>query len=204
MSLARSFEWAVLTLLLAAISPLARADTDAEVRAAVARSLDAMVEKGAFRVESTTEAKGGTQRSVVEVVWPDRFRIRSLTQGTEFVSLPGATWMKQGGAWMRMPIDVGAMTKVFTEQAMRDGLATIENAEVLGSEDVAGRSARVYAYDQTATVMGIRSETRVKAWIDAASDLVLRTEIDGEALGQRSRTINVYDWDAPVTIEPPQ
>lgn len=182
----------------------AHADTNAEVRAAIEKSHAAMVAKGAFRVDSTTKMRGGDQQSVIEAVWPDRFRIRSLTQGTEFIVVPGGTWMKSGGSWMRMPMDMSAMTKAFSEQAMREGLQSIANAEVLGTEEVGGRKARVYAYDQSGTIMGIRSESRVKAWIDDATDLVLRMEVDGKAMGQSSRTINDYDWDAKISIEAPE
>lgn len=204
MSLVRTM-CVVASLLLAGwMAPSAHANADDEVRAAIGKSHAAMVAKGAFRVDSTTEMQGGNQQSVIEAVWPDRFRIRSITQGTEFVVVPGGTWMNSGGSWMRMPMDMSAMTQAFSEQAMREGLASIANAEVLGTEEVDGRKARVYAYDQSGTVMGIRSESRVKAWIDDATDLVLRMEVDGKAMGQSSRTINVYDWDAKVSIEAPE
>jgi hypothetical protein len=194
----------VFVLLAALFAGPVRANADAEVRAAVQKSFDAMVAKGAFRVESTAEMTGGNQQSVIETVWPDRFRIRSLTQGTEFIVIPGGTWMSTDGSWMKMPMDMSAMTRAFSAEAMQEGLASIANAEVLGNEDVGGRKARVYAYDQSGTIMGIRSESRVKAWIDDANDLVLRMEVDGKAMGQSSRTINVYDWDAEITIDAPQ
>jgi outer membrane lipoprotein-sorting protein len=202
MSLVRLLSMAALALLLSAGA--ATAGEDDEVRAAITRSHAAMVAKGAFRVDSTTETSGGTQKSVVEAIWPDRFRIRSITQGTEFIVVPGGTWMNSGGSWTRMPVDMSAMTQSFSEQALREGLATIANAKVLGTEDVGGRKARVYAYDQTGTIMGIRSESRVKAWIDDATDLVLRMEVDGKAMGQTSRSINVYDWNADIVIDAPK
>ena len=204
MSLVRTMCVVAFLLLAGWVAPSAHANADDEVRAAIGKSHAAMVAKGAFRVDSTTEMQGGNQQSVIEAVWPDRFRIRSITQGTEFVVVPGGTWMNSGGSWMRMPMDMSAMTQAFSDQAMRDGLASIANAEVLGTEEVGGRKARVYAYDQSGTVMGIRSESRVKAWIDDATDLVLRMEVDGKAMGQSSRTINVYDWDAKVSIEAPE
>lgn len=204
MTLVRTMCLVASVLLATAVAAPASASADAEVRAAIEKSHAAMVAKGAFRVDSTTEIQGGSQQSVIETVWPDRFRIRSITQGTEFIVVPGGTWMNSGGSWMRMPMDMSAMTRAFGQEAMREGLASIANAEVLGTADVGGRKARVYAYDQSATIMGIRSESRVKAWIDDASDLVLRMEVDGKAMGQSSRTINVYDWDADVSIEAPE
>lgn len=163
-----------------------------------------MLARGAFRVDGTIEMKGGNQRSVIEAIWPDRFRIRSITQGTAFIKVPGGTWMNDGGSWMRMPMEMSALTEGSSEQAMREGITSIANAEVLGIEDLGGRKARVPAYGQSGTIMGIRSESRVKPWIDDATDLVSRMEIDGKAMRQSSRTIDVYDWNAKVAIDVPQ
>jgi len=204
MTLVRTMCIAASIWLAATVATPAHANADAEVRAAMEKSYAAMLARGAFRVDSTVEMRGGNQKSVIEAVWPDRFRIRSITDGTEFIVVPEGTWMNIGGSWMRMPMDMSAMTKAFSQEAMREGLASIANAEVLGIEDVGGRKARVYAYDQSGRIMGIRSESRVKAWIDDANDLVLRMEVDGKAMGKSSRTINVYDWDAKVSIDPPQ
>jgi len=204
MTLVRTICFVASLLLAAAVAAPASASADAEVRAAVEKSLAAMLAKGSFRVDSTAEVQGGDQQSVIEAVWPDRFRVRSVTLGTEFIAVPGGTWMNSGGSWVRMPMDMSAMTRAFSYEAMREGLASITNAEVLGTEDVGGRRARVYAYDQSGTIMGIRSESRVKAWIDDSTDLMLRLEVDGRVMGQSSRTINVYDWDAEVSIEAPE
>lgn len=204
MQLVRMFGMVWMAAALLCIAGVVHANDDAAVRAALEKSYAAMLAKGQFRVDSTTEMQGGDQKSVIEVIWPDRFRIRSLTQGTEFVAVPEGSWMNHGGSWMQMPMDMSMMTKAFTAEAMREGMASIVNAEVLASEDVGGRKARVYAYDQSGEIMGIRSESRVKAWIDDATDLVLRMEVDGKAMGQSSRTINVYDWDAKVSIEAPE
>lgn len=204
MQLVRIFALSLVVVALFGFPVGARASDDAAVRAALEKSYAAMLAKGKFRVDSTTAMKGGDQKSVIEVIWPDRFRIRSLTQGTEFVAVPEGTWMNHGGSWMQMPMDMSMMTKAFTAETMREGLASIANAEVLAAEEVGGRKARVYAYDQSGEIMGIRSESRVKTWIDDANDLVLRMEVDGTAMGQTSRTTNLYDWAADISIDAPQ
>lgn len=185
-------------LALLACAPAAFADVKADVMAAH----EAMVEAGKFRTVGTVTSKDGTQELWSEVHWPDRFHARNA--GGEFIMLPGQTWMKQpGGEWMAMPMDMGAMVKSFTPDAIREAYENMTNEKELGESRLGDKTVRGYEYDTTATIMGIKATSHVKVWVDTATDLVIKQEIDGEAMGQKSRTVQTYAYDPAISIDPP-
>jgi hypothetical protein len=192
----------LMALLLFACAPFASAD---EVLEVLRRSHAAMIEQGAFVTEMTADSGGREVQTRVEVVWPDRYHMTSTGGGAdmEVIILPGQTWMKQGGQWMKLPIDMGQMIQAFQPDAMKQSLDNLANAEELPGEEVDGKPARVFRYDTQATVMGVRSKSTVKAWLDADTLLPLMQEIDGEAMGMRSRTTQRYSYPDGLTIEAP-
>lgn len=192
----------LLCVLLFACAPLASADDVVEV---LRRSHAAMLEQGAFVTEMTADSGGRKVQTRLEVVWPDRYHMTSSGGGadTEAIILPGETWMKQGGQWMKLPMDMSQMIQAFQPDAMKQSIDSIANAEELPQESVDGKTARVFRYDTQATVMGVRSKSSIKSWIDADTLLPLKQEIDGEAMGMRSRTTQHYSYPDGLTIEAP-
>jgi hypothetical protein len=192
----------LLALLLFACTPLASADDVVEL---LRRSHAAMLEQGAFVTEMSADSGGRKVETRVEVVWPDRYHMTSSSSGadTEVIILPGQTWMKQSGQWMKLPMDMGQMIQAFQPDAMKQSIDNIANAEELAQDSVDGKSARVIRYDTEATVMGVRSKSSIKAWLDADTLLPLKQEIDGEAMGMRSRTTQRYSYPDGLTIEAP-
>lgn len=186
-----------LALALLACAPAALADVKTDVLAAH----EAMVKAGKFRMVGTTSSGKDTQEMWSEVHWPDRFHSR--TAGSEFIMVPGKTWMKQGGQWMAMPMDMSAMVKSMTPQAIRDTFANMQNEKDLGETTLDGRKVRVYEYDTSATIMGIKADSHVKVYIDPATHLMVKQEVDGSAAGQKSRTVQTYEYDDTISIDPP-
>ena len=183
---------------LLACAPAAWADVKADVMAAH----DAMVKAGKFRMVGTVTSKHGTQELWSEVHWPDRFHARNA--GGEFILLPGKTWMKQpGGEWMAMPMDMGAMVKNLTPAAIREQFENMTNEKELGESRLGNRTVRGYEYDTSAKVMGIEAKSHVKVWIDPQTNLVLKQEVDGEAMGQQSKTVQTFAYDDSISIDPP-
>lgn len=194
----------VFLLLAFAVSPALRADDTAVVKAALERSYAAMADAGPFRVTSEVEGDAGSTASTIDVDWPDRFHIRNAAgSGMEVIAVPSGAYMRQGEQWMRLPVDMQVLTRIWSEQGMRDALASISDGRLLGEAAIGGRNARVYGYTGSLTVMGISSESTSKVWIDAENDLPLRIEVDGQAMGQRSVTLNIYDWNAEIDIRAP-
>lgn len=166
----------------------------------------AMMEKGRFTMRGTTTSNGDVTRMENKAIWPDRYHMRMETGGTrmEYIILPGASWMKQGGTWMKLPMDMSRMVASLTPEAMKKTYDGMSNVRELDGERVDGAEARVYAYDSTVTMMGVTSRSAVKIWIDTDSGLPLKQEIVGEAMGTTSTTEQTYDFDADFEIRAPE
>jgi hypothetical protein len=165
-----------------------------------------MMEKGRFRMTGTTVGDGQTTKMERAVVWPDRYHMK-MDAGdsvTEIIVIPGETWMKQGDSWMKLPMDMGAMIKSLTPEAMRKAFDGMSNIRELGSESIDGRDAVGYAYDSKVEMMGITSTSSVRLWIDEDTGLPIRQEIDGEAMGTRSKTVHDYVFDPAVEVRAPK
>jgi outer membrane lipoprotein-sorting protein len=175
----------------------ARADAKADILAAH----QAMVAFGKFRSTGTTESKRGKVEMLAEVEWPNRFHTR--TDQTEVIVLPGQTYMKTGGRWERFPMDMSAMIKGLTPDAMKQSYDNMTNVVALGREEVNGVTANVYEYDTSATIMGIRAQSHVKLWIDAATKRVVRQEVRGTAMGTSSVTVQNYEYPEDLSVKAP-
>lgn len=164
-----------------------------------------LVERGKFRMTSVTEGGGTTARTEAMVEWPDRYHMKTDAGGqkSEMIILPAGTWMKQGGSWMKFPMDMSAMIKSMTPDAMKQAYDGMSNLREIGASEINGRDATGYAYDSKVTMMGITSTSSVKLWIDDDSGLPLRQEIDGEAMGTKSTTVQDYDYETAVSVRAP-
>ena len=179
------------------IATAAQADPKADILAAH----EAMIAKGKFRQanESSTGAEVAKSTSVVQ--WPDRFHV--TTPDMEMILVPGATYMKQGGQWSKLPMDMGGMVKQLTPDAMRQGYENMRNVQQLADGEVDGKPAHVYEYDTTATVMGIKAESHVVLSVDKATGLISRQVTDGKAMGVSSHTLSTYTYDDSISIVAP-
>lgn len=196
-------KWSVsiLVMMAFAFSGAARADLTADVKAQLLKAYEGMVEKSKFRIHSQVTSKKKTYENHVEIEWPDRFHMRN--DQSEFIVLPGATYMNQGGQWMKLPMDMSKMIQSMTPEAMKQGFGNLTHARDLGEGDVEGNAAHIYEYDTSGDVMGIHSESHVKVWIGKADGLVLRQEVQGKAMGMESTTVSTYEYDASIHIKAP-
>ncbi len=46
-------------------------------------------------------------------------------------------------------------------------------------------------------------KSNVKLWVNLATGLPIQQEIEGEAMGVKSKTVQAIEYDASLTIEPP-
>ena len=176
----------------------ALADPKADLLAAV----DSMAKIGKFRSTSTiTSEDGKVFKTSAEVIWPDRFHI--VTDQMEAIIVPGKSYIKQGGTWQVVPVDMSQMVQGFRTEAMKNSMASTTNVKDLGTSEINGHQVRGFEYDSTATVMGMTSSAHSKMWLDTATQLPVRQEVDGKAMGHKSHTVQDYDFTSPVKIEAP-
>src|SRR5687768_13533714 len=116
-----------------AFSGAALADAKADVVAANQKLMD----EAKFRMTGKTTTGGKTVNMWAEVDWPDRYHMR--TDDVEFIILPGKTWMKQGGQWMALPMDMSAMVKSLSPDAVKQAQENMTNVKEVGPADVNGK-----------------------------------------------------------------
>jgi len=185
-----------LAVVFLAFSGAALADAKADIVAANQKLMDA----GKFRMTGKTATGGRSVNMWAEVDWPDRYHMR--TDDVEFIILPGKTWMKQGDAWQALPMDMSAMVKNLSPEALRQAQDSMKNVKEVGEETVNGKSTTAYEYDSTIKMMGMTAETHVKVYIDDEGYIV-RQESTGKAGGKDTKTVNDYEYDDSIEISAP-
>jgi hypothetical protein len=175
----------------------AHADPKADILAAHAH----LVKAGKFRMQSTTVADGQTMKSSATILWPDRFHV--VSANGEFIILPGTSYMKQGGNWMPLPMNMGAMIQAMSPDAMKQGYDNMTNIRELPAEDLAGVATRVYEYDTSATIMGIRADSHVTVWIATDDGRLVKQKSTGKAMGKSSVSESLYEFDPAIDVKAP-
>lgn len=191
---------ALRTILVAAAFLLA-APAHADPKDDILAAHGAMLAKGKFRTETKSISGGETTVSTNEVQWPDRFHMKS--RDMEMIILPEGTWMNQGGQWMKMPMNMAGMVKQLTPDAMKQSYDNMANVQQLADAEVDGEAVHVYEYDTNATIMGIKADSHVKLYVGKSSGLILRQDVDGQAMGVGSQTISTYTYDPGIAITAP-
>ena len=192
--------------LLAATALLAASHATADPTAEVHAAWDAMVAAKSYRAKVETQAAGQTFQQTIEVIIPDRFRM-SGGPGGDMVLTPEGAWMKFPGqdAWMEAPAGTTQLARQFmSPEFIEQAKAGITAVESLGSEEISGRQARVYRVDQVMTTMGVQSKTSTRLYVDADSGRPVRQEIDGEAMGQKTRTVQDISYVEGLEIVAPK
>lgn len=175
----------------------ARADARDEVIAAHRATYAA----GAFRIRSEIDAGGKKMAQLVEIQLPGRYHVKS--DQMEAIIVPGGSFMKPGGQWMRSPMDMGQMIQQYTEEGRKHAQESISNVQDLGAEAVDGKAAHAYSYDASGQAMGVKSNAHVTIWVDGADQRILRMVVDGEAMGHKSKTTQHYEYDPSISIVAP-
>lgn len=193
---------AVLLISLAMAAPV-RAD-DAGVRAELIGLWSKMLASKdlAYRAHMvTTDKKGRQYATDMEVQWPNRFHMKN--PDSEMIILPQGTWMKAGGDWMKMPMDMSKMIQQYTPEATKAGMDGIQTVTYLGEAEVNGKACKQYQYAFDSKVGGIRSTGTAKISLEALTGYPVRMETTGEAMGQKSSTVVDYEYDPTIRITAP-
>jgi hypothetical protein len=189
-------------LITVAVVAVAPALVPAATQSDLMTTFAAMEKAGKFRTEAvTTTADGKSIKRSIEVQWPDRYHM--VTEQMEVIIVPGKTYMKHGGAWQPFPVDMGKMIESLRADATKKAFEGTTNLREIGTGNVNGHAAQGYEYDSSSSVMGTTATSHVKLWVDPATRLPLRQEVDGEALGHKSHTVQDYQFDPAILIEAP-
>ena len=171
----------------------------ADARADLMASFEQAMAQKSYRAKSTSEVRGQAMTSTIAAQPPDRFHMTSPE--SEVIIVPGGSWMKQGGQWMKLPMDMSAMVKGMTLAAMKDSANLVQDVKELGSADVNGCDSKTYAYHSSGKVMGVSVEADVEVAICGETGLPVRiVSVDTK---QKSRTVVDYDYAAAVNIQAP-
>lgn len=177
----------------------------ADPREEVFAAWERMVEAGSYRSTLVTESAGLRYEQVIEIVLPDRLSMRGGPAG-EVVVTPEGAWMRppEQAEWSEAPVSLRAMTQSlmgaeFIEQAK----AGVQEVESLGAGEVDGQPTRRYRVRMTTTHFGVESKSVTLLDVDQASGRPLRQEIEAEAMGHLSRTVQGIEYLPELRIEPP-
>lgn len=177
-------------------------------QAALFAAMRAQVNAGPYRNQTTIIADDSTVELSAEIIPPDRMHMTNNFggQSQEQILIGDKGWMKQGDAWVESPMTGTNIVAQASGEMVEEMIKTISDVTLIGPETVDGVDALVYSYTSDmnkSDTMKMDSISTVKVWIATASGLMIKQEIDGEAMGIKSKTVQVITYDPNITIEPP-
>lgn len=177
----------------------------ADARAEVYAAWDAMVAAKSYRAQIQTSSGGQTYQQTVEIIVPDRFRMIGGPGGDVVGTPQGAFIRLPGQDWTPAPPSVAEMSKSFMSAAyVEQAKRAITAVTALGTEVVAGKPARTYQVEQTMQVLDVESKTSTKLYVDIATGLPVRQEIDASARGNTAHTLQDISYESDLVIEAPK
>lgn len=186
----------LLLLTLASATP-ARADARDAVLAAHRASMDARV-----RVEMTSSTGGRQARTTV--LYDTSQRVHMKSEQMEIILLPEGAWMRNGnGGWMKPPFDVGGIVRQLVPETVEQMQKGISNVVDEGRTTFEGTPVHAYRFDVAMTVMGIAVSSHSRILV-AADGRIAQSVSDGEALGKKTHSEQIYHYDDAIRVVAPQ
>ncbi len=197
--LARTFAFALIVL--AGLGPQKPVLAAADAREILLKAYEKMLDSRCATETVTTDGKGRESRSRVE--FDTIRRIRVTTEQASFVVLPEGTWMRTGkGDWMQPPIDMSAMFKRLVPATIEDIRSGTSNIRDEGMQEIGGASLQAVSYDVNTRVMGIAVSSHNTVYVDGSGRIV-RSVSDGEAMGQKTHSVQTIRYDDSIRITAP-
>ncbi len=151
---------------------------------------------------ATTDKKGRVMNSEMRTNWPNKFHIKS--QDSEFIIIGDDTWMRPSGQpWMKFPMSMSKIIDAYKPEMMKQSMEGTTNVRYLKDEAVNGIDTKVFSYDFDMKMAGIRSKGTSTVYLNKGTGYPVRVETDGEAMGQRSKTVVDYTYDPGIKIVAP-
>jgi hypothetical protein len=178
-------------------------------KAAILQALRAQLTAGPYRSTTTIDMEDGAQTVVGMVIPPDRMHV-SMDMGglkTEMIYIGDKVWSKQGDeAWMASDRMGTAGAGLMDESMIADTEQTITEAALVGPEVVEGVDTLVYTFTtdlSKSEIMPMESISQSKIWVNTATGLIIRQEIEDTTAETPSKTVQVIEYDPTITIEAP-
>lgn len=166
------------------------------------------LKSGPYRTKTVVTADKSTSEIVGEIVPPDKMRMTLDAGGTmiEQIYIGDKGWIKNGGKWTASPGSVAAVLRQFSEEYVADMANTISDVKLAGADVVDGAPTMAFTYNMDmnkSTTMKADVKSSVKVWIRVSDGLVVKQEIDGQAMGVKSHSVQTVQYDPTIKIEPP-
>lgn len=135
----------------------------------------------------------------LEFVAPDRYRIKTGNL-MDVIIIGKTTYMKLGDKWQKMPGELDSQISDMRSTFNKEGMRWISDVKYAGDDTVDGKAAYVYTYH--AKGPDKVGENESKLWIAKSDGLPIKVEATYKTGPMKSMKVE-YDYDAPVSIEPP-
>lgn len=167
--------------------------------------------KQPWRYDSITTPEGGQQApTTIEFVPPDRYRIRSMP-GRDLVIVGEEVFVQNGQQWSRWDISADSIINPDSASVLEKSISSVQCAS---PETLDGKTVHACQYDSVTNIGGSDMPIHTKMWIDAASGLPYKIDIDGyvgsmdaqtgKVSAVKAKSSLIYFFDASITIEKPE
>lgn len=170
----------------------------------------AQLQSKSFRATTSVESADGTKTQIlIEYVAPGSIHV-NLGHGEQIAIKDKGAWIKNGDKWEAAP--PGMENLLFAMLSPESIQAILKNIQVssvrfVGPDVLDGKPMFVYQYD---TLIDLGSNQSIKgtskAWIGALDHRAYRVESLTDSVakpGAQDKTTATYEYDIPITIEPP-
>jgi len=163
---------------------------------------DRFLDQKTFRALMETTGKM-PMNAELEFQAPDRFRLKNQItsdRSMEMIMIGKQAYMNLNGKWMKVPASLGqASTKDMREMFTKEGMKWFRDVKYVGDAQVNGKDVYVYTYSGKIDGM---SDYDSRIWVGKTDGMPVKITADYKTGDMKSMSI-VYDYDTPVSIEPP-
>jgi outer membrane lipoprotein-sorting protein len=138
-------------------------------------------------------------RTELEFIAPDRYRIKTGNT-MEMVVIGKKTYMKLAGRWQEMDVPLDNSIADMRSSFNSEGMKWLKGVKFEREGSLNGKAAYIYTYQASAPDNS--GENHSTLWLDRSNGLPLRIVATYKSGNLRSMTID-YDYETPVTIDPP-
>ena len=178
-------------------------------KSAIIAAMQNQMKAGPYRTTTNIVSDSGTIEMTGEIVPPDKIHtvMKMADFENENIFIGEQGWTKKEGVWEVSPVSGSMILEQVGLLATEDSLSkTISNVQAVGTDEVNGERARVYTYTSTYIFGEAGADqiiSQVKLWVSEKRGLPVKQEIEGEAGGIKSKTVQIIEYDATITIKPP-
>lgn len=122
------------------------------------------------------------------------------SMGSEIIIIDKNTYVKAGGTWRSMPMNLGDTITNLRDSFSEEGMKNLVDVKYVGEDSANGKQALVYGYTGKTPTDGKSFDSKI--WISKSEGLPIKIEVKYSGETVKEMTTN-YDTDTPVTIEAP-